>query len=410
MLRVTRLRIDKFRNVAPGTELLFHDRRNVLLGLNGSGKTTLLKLISAALLSDFSDFANERFTIEVEWALSEGSLKACLKNETASPSQIRGTPSVSHGENGAVGGVLSIRVECRVGTSKLVFERKDRGWTFDRGDGSGEQPFPVNLSEYQPNLFAILLSQALGHMPQYKGASHYPVRFDEALELFDQIGKTPISAFSSQRDTIWSGELLPRSVRDTIKALPEEKRDPAALSSSKLPFLGAAADAMGFASAEMRLDVLERGSEVEGYQPWKWDGPQFRFYRDDGSFIDQARLSYGQKRLLTFLYYLELNPNSVVADELVNGLHHGWIDLALNEIGDRQAFLTSQNPLLFDCLGFSSPEEVSQQFITCEMQLIDKRYELRWGNLALDDAKRFFDAYRAGIQHVGEILRTKGLW
>jgi hypothetical protein len=26
------------------------------------------------------------------------------------------------------------------------------------------------------------------------------------------------------------------------------------------------------------------------------------------------------------------------------------------------------------------------------------------------DSERFFDAYQVGLQHVSEILRTKGLW
>jgi hypothetical protein len=33
-----------------------------------------------------------------------------------------------------------------------------------------------------------------------------------------------------------------------------------------------------------------------------------------------------------------------------------------------------------------------------------------WWNMPEYDAKRFFEAYQVGIQHVSEILRTKGLW
>jgi recombinational DNA repair ATPase RecF len=43
-LRLRRLKIEKFRNVVPGTELVFGDGMNVLLGRNGTGKTTLLQL------------------------------------------------------------------------------------------------------------------------------------------------------------------------------------------------------------------------------------------------------------------------------------------------------------------------------------------------------------------------------
>jgi len=64
MLR--RLKINRFRHVAPGTELEFSDRYNVLLGKNGTGKTTLLDLISMVLRSDFSSLRGEEFDIEYE--------------------------------------------------------------------------------------------------------------------------------------------------------------------------------------------------------------------------------------------------------------------------------------------------------------------------------------------------------
>jgi len=47
-----RLKVHRFRNVRPGTELAFSEHMNVLLGRNGTGKTTLLDLISVVLRSD----------------------------------------------------------------------------------------------------------------------------------------------------------------------------------------------------------------------------------------------------------------------------------------------------------------------------------------------------------------------
>ena len=74
----------------------------------------------------------------------------------------------------------------------------------------------------------------------------------------------------------------------------------------------------------------------------------------NGEIISHDLWSYGQKRLLSFLYYLECNPNIVIADELVNGLHHSWIEAAMKKLETRQSFLTSQNPLLLDYLPTSS--------------------------------------------------------
>lgn len=164
---------------------------------------------------------------------------------------------------------------------------------------------------------------------------------------------------------------------------------------------------MGFESAEMRLDLIEKKADGDVLL---FGNCRFRFFRKDGSFIENDRLSYGQRRLLSFLYYLDLNDNNVVADEIDGGLHYDWLRLCMEQIGDRQAFLASQNPLLFDHLRFESVEDVQRQFIICNLEQVDGRERLVWKNLDIVDAERFFKAYQVGIQHVGEILRDKGLW
>ncbi len=79
-------------------------------------------------------------------------------------------------------------------------------------------------------------------------------------------------------------------------------------------------------------------------------------------------------------------------------------------IGDRQAFLTSQNPLLLDYLVFDSVQQVKETFILCRSETIDGRDKMSWRNLTDDEADMFYSAYKVGIEHVGEILRTRGLW
>ena len=67
--------------------------------------------------------------------------------------------------------------------------------------------------------------------------------------------------------------------------------------------------------------------------------------------LDRDLLSYGQKRLLSFYWYLAVRADQpVVADELANGLHYEWIDACVNELSERQSFLATQNPLLMDYL------------------------------------------------------------
>ncbi len=52
-----RLKIDRFRNVMPGTVLEFGPTFNVLLGKNATGKSTLLDLVAAVTNDDLSAYA-----------------------------------------------------------------------------------------------------------------------------------------------------------------------------------------------------------------------------------------------------------------------------------------------------------------------------------------------------------------
>jgi len=121
-------------------------------------------------------------------------------------------------------------------------------------------------------------------------------------------------------------------------------------------------------------------------------------------------LSYGQKRLVTFFYYLACNPHIIIADELVNGLHHRWITASIEAIGSRQAFLTSQNPLLLDYIPITSEEEVLRSFVLCRGEPRGGRPGWIWENMNEDDARELFQAYEVGIEHVSEILQSRGLW
>ncbi|MBK6535844.1 MAG: AAA family ATPase [Deltaproteobacteria bacterium] len=82
--RLERLKIHRYRNIRPGSEIRFSEGFNVLLGHNGSGKTTLLNLISMVLRSDFSALREERFEIEFELSNEHGRLIGEIKNDPTS--------------------------------------------------------------------------------------------------------------------------------------------------------------------------------------------------------------------------------------------------------------------------------------------------------------------------------------
>ncbi|HEX4418062.1 MAG TPA: hypothetical protein VH165_09195 [Kofleriaceae bacterium] len=124
--------------------------------------------------------------------------------------------------------------------------------------------------------------------------------------------------------------------------------------------------------------------------------------------ILHASLSFGQKRLLSYLYYLACNSHIGVADELVNGMHHAWIEYCLGPACEgRQMFYTTQNPLLLDFLVFETEAEVSERFVTCTW---DPEIGFIWENLEPRVGEEFYRLYKTGIQHVSDILRTKGWW
>lgn len=138
-----------------------------------------------------------------------------------------------------------------------------------------------------------------------------------------------------------------------------------------------------------------------------YDAMKFNIYYPNGDEMDHNSLSYGQKRLLAFLYYIECNESMIIADEMSNGFHYDWIKECMDLIKDRQCFLSSQNPILLDHLSFEDKSEIQHTFVKCEF---DEQYRIVWSNFTDDDVDDFWGAYQVKIQEVSEILRAKGLW
>lgn len=115
--------------------------------------------------------------------------------------------------------------------------------------------------------------------------------------------------------------------------------------------------------------------------------------------------------MLAVLWYLETNGRLLIADELVNGLHHEWIEAVVGMLSDRQAFLTSQNPLLFDFLKVQSAEQVERMFVMCESSEDERgSVTLRWRNMTADEARSFYEELAVGADFVSEVLLRRGLW
>jgi len=79
-VKLKRLKIETYRNVAPGTVLEFNDGFNVLLGQNGTGKTTLLKLIAMVTASRFGSLKETAFSISYTLVSSSASIDVTIEN------------------------------------------------------------------------------------------------------------------------------------------------------------------------------------------------------------------------------------------------------------------------------------------------------------------------------------------
>lgn len=419
-----RLAVHTFRHVEP-CELHFAEGFNVLLGLNGTGKTTLLEIIAAALRFDFSQWRMEPFWFEYEIALPEGTLAVLVRNEALQ----RKKPSAVVGP--AIAGP-TVRPSFQI----TLLDRRGNRRFAARADESGNEVELAGRASTSRLLAADVLhkqywiSAVVAAATELAQASDQPIRrlvlrtlmrwawiqrFDEGLGFLGAVtGQGTRVIITASDGEVYELGPLPVSIVDTLRE--RSRRSPAAsvpslsLSTEECPVLAQTARTLGFARVDARLVHLQ--TEVDDSKEIHHYGNlSFMLTRADGSAISHELLSYGQKRALSFLCYLDANPATVIADELVDGLHHAWIDAAVAAIGKRQAFLASQNPLLLDYLEFDSAEKVQNSFIQCRLRRDKKGTDrMLWANMSEYDAARFFDAYQVGLQHVSEILITRGLW
>ena len=168
--RLKRLKIVKFRDVRPGTELHFSDGWNVLVGHNATGKTTLLNLISMALRGDFSALHEEPFELEYLLQWEGGQEETTIRH-------VPGRRAVPSAEAPSIGGTVDqwmIRLTDLQGTRALsntiqpVFEVPVSIAESPSGDNS-----PLHLS----------VALQLAGESRFAFAAHSPCsyRFDEAL-------------------------------------------------------------------------------------------------------------------------------------------------------------------------------------------------------------------------------------
>lgn len=434
--------VHRFRHVKPGTELAFNERFNVLLGRNGTGKTTLLDLISMVVRSDFSGLRSEVFDLEFELQDERGTARVRVANEPVNDDK------ASTGGARANGGRRPSPEYIAKLSTKLVFDPLEPLESFDievdgsmrrwrKGDDAWRHGNAIDL--FQPDLlFQLTLgfdhgrsgegkALALLHMVTWFASSAF--RFDESLGTYESIirsgprdpersaSATRVYAdvhFKSSQPGDVGGKIVSSNFMPMVNGIAEPKPgQTSAMVSLDSSRLRKFPSAVGLRDIAMSVSVEGSYTDDDGLW-WKFGSLEFLFTELGGSTFSHHALSYGQKRLLAFLYYLDANHRYVIADELVNGMHHDWIRFCLDEMSGldlaAQAFLTSQNPLLLDYIPIASTKEAQRSFIQCRSELIDGHSRFVWSNLSADDARELFADHQVGIQHLGELLRVRGLW
>lgn len=405
MLVLKRLKINRYRNVVPGTELRFDAGINLILGQNASGKTTLLTLLSAVCRSAFDQIEDEEFELEYELQNDRFTVIADISHRPL-PMGVYASNARPTGDD-----EYKITITDRISQQRLVLESLSAAFRLTLNSSFIGAELRLRNDEVFGELGTALLHE-----------SNSTYRFDESIDCFMIITGRPTSTSASPSaprvymvivDDRVHSNFVPTDLAYTIEqAWCTAQNAPLHL---KLDLGGETdlerrlADALDVKRLRIELNVSEIANGENG-RILRAEGFKFEIERADGTVRSHDKLSYGEKRMLAFFYYLAGNPSAVIADELVNGLHHKWIDRCMESLRGRQAFLTSQNPVLFDYVEFDSPAMVERCFITCKLERIDGRDQMRWENMSAVDAKRFYDEYEVGIMHVGEILKIKGLW
>jgi energy-coupling factor transporter ATP-binding protein EcfA2 len=434
VIRLEKLTIRKLGNIAPDTELHFNDRGALLLGKNGTGKTTLLNVIVAALSSDWQPLAamsDEGF--ELHYALR-------FTHETEEPLLLEvamhGDPVPSgdfvqrlFGDKHR-GHALDVTVRDASGTVLVRASSKDNQTTFDYQDGTTAKRSMPSQSPVDALTFGDdegrspiehvvfleelrVLSQRLHRYDEaYRYFEHllYDDREDEPRASFFHLGQLlekvafssdlfSVSTCRAMRDIIQTSDKIPEQLRlESPPPLGIEAEEP-------LPWLAMFRELTRIDQISITFELIS--SKHSSNTTIMQYGPMSLRYTTHGSMLRGDQLSFGQKRLFALLHYLDAHESIVLADEMVNGLHHDWIECCLEIANTRQSFLSSQNPILFDFMSFASAQDAADRFIECSL---DEHGRFVWRNMSLDDATSFFEVYQTGVQYVSEILRTRGYW
>lgn len=430
-MKLTKLILHRYRDLEPGTALAFSPTLNLVLGENGTGRTTLLELLSTVLCSDFSGLMRETFSLEYALAFAGMDIHVRVRNtpsptamepEGASQAALARAPRTTGEPTPEFEPFMEVTLQLHGPEARLDVHADASGMRCEL-DGRPAWKRTMHWSLLDRSVWTVVFLVAQFLAPEVKERLQPllnrtfllgPARFDEALGMFDKLGAIRYAMERRGEDifplglmalppwlTSWLRERVDRGPAATVLELRHDAEERG--------FLARFVALAGFGSGTLRVEVLENRTFEDGGRV-AFGHFSFHFTRQDGSELTQEHLGHGQKRLLAFLYYLDINADFVVADELANGLHPRWVEACLGDIGPRQTFLTSQNPLVFERLTFPSAEALRTSLIHCFTSRREGRERRAWTHPSEEVARGLFEAHREGKLPFGALLRAHGLW
>ena len=426
-MKLTHLRIHRYRDVVPGTALAFSPALNLVLGDNGTGRTTLLALLGHVLAADFSSLLHEEFSLEYTLDFPGMDVHLQVRNERpATPAAPESVQALARGTPGASEAPLEpfmcITLALHAPDTRLVLRANAEGVAWEvNGQPDYTQKMYWSLLDRTAWVVLFLASQRLapGHKERLKELLRRtfllaPARFDEALGGFERIGQSQYAMETRGEDVFplglmslptWlPGLLRERAPRAAATGFIDVRHD-----EGERTFLARFVALAGLSAGRFRVELLDRRSWEDGGR-LEFGRFHFTFTRRDGTLLSGEHLGHGQKRLLSLLYYLDVNEDFVLADELANGLHPRWVEAVVRELHGRQAFVTSQNPLLFDYVAPGDSDELRTSLIHCTLAEHAGRECKAWHNAPPDVSARLFGDYARGGTPLATLLRLHGLW
>ncbi len=424
-LRLRSLKIHEFRDVRPGTDLQFGDGFHLVLGKNGSGKSTLLQLLAAVSVLNFRGTFFEGTPFHLEADIDIGALSLHVEIRRAFD---------SNGVSEEVDSSLNEQAEILI----RIRHPEERGdiWAHARTGGQlrfsllepklgrDETPYDIGAVSNQPlpnGPLGVSLNLLLHHLriqfdegrtlgpnvrPAWLRVAVQPgtgVVFDESLGVLHIIAGRELTLdrgfpFRYVDSENW----LPRSLDFNATG------EPVSLPLKDNALLKDAISQLGFDDAKAHF-----GPAATIRNGYRYSSPSFQFFHKGKAVRRHDQLSFGQKRLFSFAWYLACNPDVAIADELVNGLHSDWIDWCVQTLSDRQSFLTSQNPILVDSIPFRSADDIRRGIILCETVNNDAVGSNELCFRQLDDAEtdlltRAFEQSRLDL--LSDLLHALELW